>query len=241
MTPIRVVVAASALLGACSWVLPDASQEVGLADSRTAVCTLDLAEQRRARSVSLGGLGAARPLVITLANASTADRAILGGSTVVLRHASVRDHGTASDADAATMTIESVDGRTDGEVWVHDGSVIRVLMRISPGVSPQPPLSGAGQVSPFAPRLEVRVYKADRPSASRPSTCDGTLRDGDYVFVQVTTPTAWVDVRDGRIGAPGTPSPTDERCRQPREDCYTDRYGELLCANYFTFRAAGSC
>ena len=82
------------------------------------------------------------------------------------------------------------------------------------------------------------IYKPDVPDATEPATC---LRDGDYVYLKLAHPDAWLGPdRAGRLhagaqsaplgGTGGTAGTTDEASLQEKEVCHNDAQGLLYCA-----------
>jgi hypothetical protein len=199
------------------------------------MCTLELAEARKGRSVAIFGDGAAEPLVISLEGGPSSDRAIRGGAVIALRGVSAVGQERMQPTDGVSMAIEPVAGPGDARDWIHDGSLVRLTAPPDVIAAGRGAGAGRGQNGESAPQPEpMIIFKADRPTPNRPTTCDGRLRDGDFVFLQAITPRRWIDLRSGALVARSDYAPAEADCRQPRELCYTDRYGALLCVNYFT-------
>ena len=205
------------LLGGCAWILPKPTPPAGPGDSVTSMCTLDLAEARKAAGAAVAGGTPAEPLIIALDDGPSADRAIRSGHRVLLQRATTTNHAMTPGEDTAVVTINAVDAAGDAQRWLIDRSVVRVAPR---AIRPEP-------------EFEFLLLKADMPSPNRPTTCDGLLRDGDYVFLQSTTSRRWAAIRHGELTLQNEPVAADRPCREPRESCYTDRYGAVLCVNYF--------
>jgi hypothetical protein len=221
------------LLTGCSWVLPKPSQPppteaVATAD---AACTLERIEARKARSASLAGLGAAQPLIISLEDGSNADHAIRGGNAVVLRRAVDEGNQAPREQERVPAFIVTVATNTRAHDGIEDQSVVRLRSRSSLFREG----NDAGAARGFAPLKggDYVIFKADTPNPNRPSTCDAHLRDGDFVYLKSVSQNTWVGARNGAPVIQDAHAPDGAPCRTPRDVCYTDRYGGMLCANYF--------
>jgi len=211
-------------LGGCAWILPKPSAQP--ADTEpSAACTLDLVEQRKARSGVLRTNRTAEPLIISLAAGHPRARGIYAGDDIRLR-------GTSRAVAAALLAIESVDGLAGPSVAVRDGSIVSIASRPSASVNGAPGASTAPIVTDF------RVLKADTPSPNRPTSCDDLIRDGDYVLLESVAANTWVGLRKGVMVSLDTATRVGPACHEAREQCYTDRAGALLCTNYVACRDA---
>jgi hypothetical protein len=222
------------LLSGCAWVLPRPSRPPPppqAAVAAYAACTLELTESRKNRSTSLDGAGAARPLIISLAEGASTDHVIRDGSAVSLRRAAGAG-GEAARASASMQAfIEAAGTRSGMHDTIGDQGVVRFGSRATaPGPS-NAATADAG--SPAQSDRDFVIFKADTPNPNRPTSCDALLRDGDFVYLESLRPNTWVSVSGGALVAQGARAPDGSPCRAPKETCYTDRYGGLLCVNYF--------
>lgn len=233
MSSMRLVgVVAVSLLSGCAWVLPKPSPAAPPSEPAAAhaACTLDLTEARKARSASIFGAGAAQPLVINLADGPNADHAIRDGASVTLRRAAGGGGEAAREQDGVLAIVEAVGARNGMHDRIDDQSAVRFRMRGGADVAAES--SSGGRTAVLADGDFV-IFKADTPNPNRPSSCDAQLRDGDFVFLKSTGQNTWAGVKGGSLVAEGARALDGAPCRTPRERCYTDRYGGLLCVNYF--------
>jgi hypothetical protein len=223
-----VLFVAAAFLCGCAWVLPKPAAPTPAAAASGSDCSLGLTESRRTRGATLYAGAPAAPLVVARDDLPSADRAIRSGAPIVLRPATVTEGAGSGASDGVALTIEAVAAAAGAADTIVDGSVVRLRGRTSGAAgtvattTETPPRSGA----------EYVIYKADRPDPNRTSTCDAILRDGDFAFLRAANENAWIAVRDGKLVAAAALSPDRAPCSAPREHCYTDRYGGLLCVNY---------
>jgi hypothetical protein len=207
--------AALVLLSGCAWILPKPPVAEATAATAAPACTLDLAEARRAYATTVVADGAAEPMILLLGDGPTHDRLVHSGARVVFRSvASLNDPPDLSAPETAPLTIEAPGGASGTSNPILDRSAVRLSPR--EGVPPA--------------AAEFVIYKADIPNPNRPTSCDAQLRDGDFVYLRAVAPSAWMRVRDGKLGLPARRSPGP--CAAPQERCYTDRYGGLLCVRY---------
>ena len=222
------------LVSGCAWVLPRPSRPPPPPEAAVAAyaaCTLELTEARKNRSTSLHGAGAARPLIINLADGPSTDHVIRDGSAVALRRAA-GGGGEATRASASMQALIQAAGTLSGtHDTIEDQGVIRFRPRAT---APGPGSEAAADAgSPALADRDFLVFKADTPNPNRPASCDPLLRDGDFVYLQSVRPSMWVTVSGGTLVAQGARAPDGSPCQAPKETCYTDRYGGMLCVNYF--------
>ena len=234
MSSMRLVGAVTVLLlSGCAWVLPKPAPPAPPSDTvaaENAACSLDLTEARKARSTSIFGAGAAQPLVISLADGPSGDRAIRDGAAVTLRRAAGGGGAAAREEDAVLAVVEAVGARSGTHDRIDDQGVVR--LRVRGGSEAAAQASSGGSAATLADG-EFVILKADTPNPNRPSSCDAQLRDGDFVFLKSAGQNAWVGVKSGALVAEGARALDGAPCHTPRERCYTDRYGGLRCVNYF--------
>jgi hypothetical protein len=221
------------LLSGCAWVLPRPSRPPPppqAAVAAYAACTLELTEARKNRSTALYGAGAARPLIISLADGPSPGRVVRDGSAVALRRAAGGEGEAARAGKSMQALIQAVGARSGMHDTIEDQGVVQLRPRpTAPGQSNEATADGG---SPAADR-EFLVFKADTPNPNRPTSCDALLRDGDFVYLQSVRPNTWVSVSGGTLVAEAARAPDGSPCRAPKETCYTDRYGGMLCVNHF--------
>lgn len=233
-------VLAACFLYSCAWVLPkpSAGKADAVAAGSQAECRLDLAEARQAAVDRVDAVGAAVPSIVVLADGPNEDRVIRNDSRVMLRSISgVADRRPTRGTETAPMTIVSVGGVAFDPVEIRGESVIRLQ---AGGAGPLAPGAGAKPTPTATAAREFVVYKADVPDPNRPSSCDSILRDGDFVYLRTLAPSAWVTVYDGTLAPAADAGPRRTRCGAPQQQCYTDRYGGLVCARFRTCVGAPS-
>lgn len=233
-----IAVVVAVLLSSCAWLLPAASPSSSseATAAAAAACTLELTERRRALSTSVAGAGAAQPLIISLTDVQRDDRTIRDGSNVTLRRAAGGGATAARETKSVPARVELVAPRSEQPAAIEDRAIVRLR---SPGGDPATQGSAAATRQSAASVVdgEVAVFKADAPNANRPSTCDATLRDGDFVYLKSLEQNAWIGLADERLAGQVARRPIESPCREPKEQCYTDRSGNLLCVNYFACEA----
>jgi hypothetical protein len=220
------------LLSGCAWVLPKPAPPAPPTEAvaaEYAACTLDLTEARKAQSTSIFGAGAAQPLVISLTDGPSNDRAIRDGSSVTLRRAAGGGGQAAREQAGVVSVIEAVGARRGAHGRIDDQSAVHLRISGSDGTTE----SSTGATAAVLADGDFVIYKADTPNPNRPSSCDAQLRDGDFVFLKSAGQNSWVGVRGGALVAEGARALDGAPCHTPREKCYTDRYGGLKCVNYF--------
>lgn len=234
MSSMRLVGAVTiGLLSGCAWVLPKSSPPAppsATLAAESAACSLDLTEARKARSISIFGAGAAQPLVISLADGPSDDRAIRDGASVTLRRAAHGGGQAAREQDAVLAVVEAVGARSGTHGRIDDQSAVRLHLRGGPEAAAD---SSGGRHGAVLADGDFVIFKADTPNPNRSSSCDGQLRDGDFVFLKSAGQNTWVGVKGGALVAEGARAVDGTPCHTPRERCYTDRYGGLMCVNYF--------
>ena len=222
------------LLSGCAWVLPKPSRPPPppqAAVAAYAACTLELTEARKNRSTSLYGAGAARPLILSLADGPGSDRVIRDGSAIVLRRAAGGGGKTARASESMQARIEAAGTRSGMHDTIEDQGVVRLRPRATAPGPGNEVAADAG--SPALVDRDFLVFKADTPDPNRPTSCDPLLRDGDFLYLQSVRPNTWVSVSGGTLVAEAARAPDGSPCQAPKETCYTDRYGGMLCVNYF--------
>ncbi len=234
-----VAMAIAASLCGCTWVMPrpSSSAAAAVASGTAANCQLDLVEARQASVRHIDAAGMAMPTVILRADGPSSDRVIRNGTRVILRSiAAVGDRAASSGTETAPLIIAPVGGAGSDPVEIRGDAVVQLR--------PRAPAVGGNAVARAAASLttvdEFVIYKADVPDPNRPTTCDDTLRDGDFVYLRTIVPSAWVEVRDGTLAPSTQPSSAAVRCSTPDRECYTDRYGGLLCAHVRACSATSS-
>lgn len=234
MSSIRVLGAATAsLLAGCAWVLPTPSPRPlpEAAAAAYAACTLELTEARRALSTSLPGAGSAEPLILGLTDAPNDDRAVRDGSSIALHLAAGSGRAATRGEERVLALVELVGATVGTHAPIEDKSPIRLR---SPGGDPGTPTgAAAGRAASTLVDGDVVIFKADTPNPNRPSTCDAMLRDGDFVYLKSLRRNAWITIENGRLAAREPHAGPASPCQTPKERCYTDRSGNLLCVNYF--------
>ena len=217
------VMAAASLCG-CAGMVPGPSATGAAVGSQSGTaCKFDSVDALRATLHHAGAAGMAVPAVILRADGPSSDRVIRNGTRVILRSISdIADQRPPPGSETSPLTIAAV-GIGSDPVELHGDGVVQLQ---SPATSASAP-RGASQT----PAGEFVIYKADVPDVHRPTSCDSTLRDGDFVYLRTIPPSAWVEVRDGRL-VRSTEAPTaGVPCSAVKNECYTDRYGGLLCTS----------
>ncbi len=232
-------IAVAASLCGCAWIMPRPSSTAAAAigPGTASNCRLDLVEARQAALQNIDAAGVAVPTVILRADGPSSDRIIRNGTHVILRSiAAIGDRVASSGTDTAPLTIAPVGGAGSDPVEIRGDAVVQLRSR-----APATGVSAVAQAATSIATLdEFVIYKADVPDPNRPTSCDNTLRDGDFVYLRTIVPSAWVEVRDGTLVPSTQPSRAVARCSTPDKECYTDRYGSLLCAHVRACSATSS-
>lgn len=227
-----VLAVAAAVLCGCAWVLPKPAAPAPTASVGSPDCTIALAESRRTRGATVYSGSAAAPLVIVRDAPAGTDRAVRSGAPIVLRPATTTEGVVSGANEGVALSIEAVAGAGAADT-IRDGSVIRLRSRVTGAIAAAESGPGSTATDASVPAgVDYMIYKADRPDPNRATTCDAVLRDGDFVFLRAATGNAWVAVRGGRLVVAAEQPRDRAACTAPREHCYTDRYGGLLCVNY---------
>jgi len=222
------------ILAGCALVLPRPSRpppRPPAAEVAYDACTLELTELRKSRSTSIHGAGAAQPLIIELAAGPSADHAIRDGTSVVLRLAAGAGGRPDHEKNVVVASVEAVGAGRGLHDGVQDQDVIRLHVQRASGGPDR--TTEAESVSRAMMEGGFVLFKADTPNPNRPSSCDARLRDGDFIFLQTPSRSGWVVVKGGMLVEGRRGTQPESECRESRESCYTDRYGGVLCANYF--------
>ena len=244
--------AALLLLNGCSLIFPHPAT---IPDAGMQQCPLDVLTARRQITRSNQARGIPSPLVIRSMPSPEGDRSIQNGQSIYFV-ATHRDADRAVGAGSGSnghvvISIEPKQPPSASTIWqvealdeggkplpvpsvVADAGLVR--LRGADGY-----LVFTGERASFTPRApeasRFRIYKADVPDSTRPTTCDATLRDADFVFLRAVSPSFWVDATDaGRlfVGSSGASNPSAANanpvCEQEEQRCHNDASGGLVCA-----------
>lgn len=244
----------------CSWVMPHparSSSVIGDADTpRDGRCSLAVAQDRRLLPDGIAATGLPSALIIHADFASAPNIRTISNGQAVAFEASTRDadpprnygpemnrHGIAGPAPprSTSWRIEVVDSQ--GNVPAADAALTngsRFALREAQGSQYLRLAPKAGSTT--VPRAEASlfiVYKADIPDSTRPTTCDETIRDEDFVFLRATAPSAWASlnqqgglgISEAMAGKPASDSHSNPLCARQEERCRTDSKGGLICVS----------
>ncbi|MGA9027825.1 MAG: hypothetical protein WB440_17365 [Steroidobacteraceae bacterium] len=248
------------LLGACAWVLPrpdDTPAEISGSRPDLDQCSLDVTQSRKTFPEQTDADGVPEPLMIRDQSRSGASRIISNGHLIyflLTRHdpEPFRNYGPDMSrhmvrpdppgplplSSVWRIDAERNDG-PQGEEPLLDRSIVRLVRPDAAGYLRFE--TGSQTLAASADRASLfMLYKADVPDATRPSTCDGQIRDGDFVYLRQVSPSLWIDAADdGVLSAKPVPpgrgvapagSRGDPRCARDEERCHTDEGGGLVCA-----------
>jgi len=153
-------------------------------------------EARRAAGRGIHVNGAPVPLTVRDGNAYGIDRRVRIGDAVAFIGDRAPEEWDASYEAPTTWILE---GTTGAGTHLRPRAVLTSQLPFRLGA-----LSGNGcayvsavgdgelRDAPCRDATFFVMYKADMPDANLPSTCDTTLRDGDYVFVRAAAPSIWL-------------------------------------------------
>jgi hypothetical protein len=241
--------AAAVLLSGCSWFLPrpeQASNVIGDADTpQDGRCSLAVAQNRKSLPGQIVADGVPKLMVIHLQSPNAAARQVKFGQTVYFEASSSTDQETKPAQPIAARGLWRIESAQDQGAQVAEESVLmggNTFLLSDPQGSGYVQLAGKA-LSLAAARSEASrftVLKADVPDSTRPTSCDEQIRDEDFVFIRVLTPSMWVNVTatgmlEVRRTLPGTRSTPDASnanplCAREEERCRTDSRGLLVCA-----------
>jgi hypothetical protein len=233
------------MLNGCSLVLPHPS--AAPPDRGIEECSLDILQYRRQLPKRIAAQGVAVPVIVRHVTPG-AERLLRNGQAIyfVDTHPQADATRNPDSGDRQLISMNTSRLPKDSSIWILDAadkgpgatpeeSVIsaRALIRLraSKGgylrlVDGQPSVSANIE---DASRLVV--YKIDVPDSTRPTSCDESLRDGDFVFLEALEPNRWLDSSaDGALHSTPADGTNAAACVQDRERCYTDDRGGLACA-----------
>jgi hypothetical protein len=146
-------------------------------------CTLELLERRRRELVAAAEANA--PLLqVTVSPGPVHDRTVRRGKPVTVVPSG--DAGALVDDQRQTLSFEPGAGIRWLSDELRDGAVVRIT-----------PIA-SDRAAPVDPRAEFAVHKADSPTANRPRTCDGTIREGDFVYLTPAPAGALAEAHQGQ-------------------------------------------
>jgi hypothetical protein len=229
-------VLAGCLLGleGCAWVLPRPAESPP--DPGLVQCSLDVAQLRKERPVTLQARGMPALLIIRKDPAAGADRIIRNGQTVYFvatHHDANRTVLSLASGPASPETLWRLDAIDAGgmplaaDAPLSDASLVR-LQR--PGAGYLDLSSDAQSFSDRNHAEGITLFKADVPDSTRPTTCDDQLRDGDFVFLRTSARPSWVGVSGSGALVTGPGDRRSHQCDQQEERCLNDQRGGLVCA-----------
>jgi len=227
---------AAALLSGCAGLSPKLPIDDGgpSAASTGTRCRPDLSEVQQAAVDRADTFGMAVPAIIVRASGPSADRAIRSGTLVIIRSiAAISDQRSAYGTETGPLVLRAVGPDGAGPVEILSGAVVGLQSR-STGRLPPDARTDASAATDSRIADRFVIYKADVPDRDRPTSCDTKLRDGDFVYLRRLAPSAWVEIRDGILTSSVPTLSAAAPCDALEQDCYTDRYGRLLCTRFRT-------
>jgi hypothetical protein len=247
------------VLGGCSWFLPHpdrASNVIGDADTPLdGRCSLAVVQNRKSLFGQIIADGVPKPLLIRIQSSDAPNREIQNGQTIFFVE-STRDADPPRNFGPAMSRLQTkAQPMTRPALWrleavnASGNAITENAVLMDRGVVELREIEGSGYLelqarsaSIAVPRTEASrfvLYKADVPDPTRPTTCDGQIRDEDFVFVRTLAPSSWVSVAATgmlevqSVPAGATPvavgSSRNPECAREEERCHTDSRGGLVC------------